>query len=388
MRFRFVSCALSAVVVATAAWSDVAAGLAGVKPIIAVPPLTGPGPFQMSPQEREALHNGQIAQSRARALNREAYGTIRSDPLSAAALWLIAAQKDHVSTRTTLLLAEQVTRRELGVEMALFQLAVRNGELARSFEYLDRGLMAHPDAAAQLFSKVIPALTDSDIRTQFVRYARRPWFNTLLRESALKAADSLSAARLITDAHLTHEQLEPALLPVVLARLIKEGAANEAAQLAVRTGVISEGSLENFAIAPATIAPEAKPLTWQFVRNDAVSWQLQDGTKLKWMLEPGRSAILAERVTLYRSGVYRLTQSLSGSDKRLLVIWELQCINPGNERRVWSQAIPLLQHAQQSEVEVSIPFNCPAQRWIFKGSANDLQISGDIILDGINISIK
>lgn len=388
MKHRLIFCGLSAALLATAAWSDVSARLAGREPAIPVPLLTGPGAFQMSPQDREDLYNGQLKPSRAGMLDKAAHQALLAEPLSSTAIWLIAAQKKDASTRAKLLLAEQVTRRELGVQMALFRAAAENGKLTESFTYLDRGLTIYPEAAPELLRGTVQALTEPDIRALFVPYARRPWFNVLLRESALKGVDSLSSAALITEAKLTKEELAPGILPLVLTRLIKEGEAYEAGELAMRTGIISEAGLENFSITSENSLAEARPLTWQFVSNDAVSWKTQDGTKVVWTVEPGRSTVLAERVTLYRSGLYQLTQSIGGTDQRLLVIWELRCIDDGSERRVWSQPIPLQPEAQQLEVEVSIPNDCPTQRWTFKGSASDLQTSEAISLERLDLLIK
>lgn len=388
MKSRVALCAFSAAVLAAAAWSDVDARLAGHEPVIALPLLTGSGAFRMSPQEREALYNAQLRPARTKVLAREARQALLAEPLSPTAIWVLAAQQQDASTQGMLLLAEKVTRRELGVQMALFRLATEKGDLARGFAYLDRGLTIHPEAAPALLRGVLQALAEPDIRALFLPYAQRPWFSVLLRESASKAADGLTSAALITEAKLTKEHFAPGLLPLVLSRLIKEGEAYEAGQLAMRTGIITEAGLESFAITPETTLVEARPLIWQFVSNDAVSWKVQDGTKVEWTLEPGRSAVLTERVTLYRSGPYQLTQLVSGTDQRLLVVWELRCIDGDGERRVWSQPIPLQSNVQQLEVEVSIPSDCPAQRWTLKGSASDLQTAGSIFLEKLDLKIK
>ena len=386
MKVRLTLFVAAAAVLAVLAWSDVAARLTGREPAIAVPLLTGPGAFQMTPKEREDLYSGQLAPQRATLLHEDARKTLLAEPLAPTAIWLIAARQYNASTLPNLMLAEQVTRRELGVQMALFRTAAESGDLAKSLAYLDRGLTIHPEAAPGLLRGVVPLLANPDVRALFIPYARRPWFAVLLHEGTIKAEDSLATAELISEAKLKMDQLKPGLLPAVLAKLIKEGEAYEAGRLAMETGAISEAGLENFAISSETTTAEVKPLTWQFTNSDAVSWKLKDATKVEWTLEAGRSAILADRVTLYLPGSYQLTQSLSGTDPRLLVIWELRCIENGGERRVWSQQVPLQSEAQRSAINVAIPYDCPAQRWTLKGSANDLQTSGTVALEHIDLS--
>lgn len=385
MNLRFTLSVAAAAMLAAAAWSNVAANLAGREPVIAVPLLTGPGTFSMSPTEREALYKRELAASRLSVLGKLARERLKAEPLSPTAIWLLAAERNDARTSSMLLLAEQVTRRELGVQMALFRSVAERGNLTKSLTYLDRGLTIHPEAAPGLLSNVVPALAEPKVRGLFLPYAQRPWFNVLLRESATKAADSLDTSALITEAKLGKDQLATDLLQIVLNRLIQEGEVYEAGRLAMATSAITEAGLENFAVSTETIVQNAQPLTWQFASNEVVSSKVQSGSKIEWTIEAGRSAILAERVTLYQSGSYQLTQALSGSDQRILTVWELRCIDDAGERRVWSQAIPLQSNSQRSVIDVLIPDLCPAQRWTLKGSANDLQVSGDVILQDLDL---
>ncbi len=371
-----------------AAWSDTSWRLGIGSAVFPLPLVTGPGPFKLEQAEREALFNRSLSPTTQGMIDHGASRSLAVEPLSATALWgWSVGQTDHVFN-TGLTLAEQITRRELGVEMELFRNGAEHGDLGASFKHLDRALTVYPEAAPTMLVGLAQALEVEQIRTLVAPYSLRPWFGGLIREATSKTPSSLAIAVLLKDAKVKVAPLPRGTLPGVLRRLVQEGEGFEAGQLALRRDALTQNSLEQFGIEADTLHSEARPLTWQFATSGGVSGALGQAGQATFAIEPGRSGTLLARVTLYRNGDYNLTQSLSASDPRILLIWELRCLDGAGERLVWSQSFPLQNSIRRLSAQVTIPERCPAQQWTLKGSASDLQVTGEIELDRLDLSAR
>jgi hypothetical protein len=167
--------------------------------------------------------------------------------------------------------------------------------------------------------------------------------------------------------------------------MVQEGEGFEAGQLALRMGAINPNGLEQFGLGDDTMRAEARPLSWQLPSTGGISGTMRQTGQMMFAIEPGRSGNFLDRVTVYRPGTYNLTQSLSASDPRIMLVWELRCLDGINEQVIWSQAVPLQSEVQRSSTRVTVPDGCSAQRWILKGAASDLQLAGEIELGQLDL---
>lgn len=388
MQLKSIIFALSSGCLIAAAWSDASSRLGGEATVVSLPLVTGAGPFKLEQAEREALFNRSLSPAKRGILQEVASQSLVAEPLSATALWVWCAfQTDDVS-KTGLLVAEKVTRRELGVQMEWFRSKAEGGDLGASFKHLDRALTVYPDAAPIMLGGLAQVLEVKEVRTIAAPYSSRPWFGGLIREATSKTPNSLDIAALLTEANAITASLPKGSLPGVLRRLVQEGEGFEAGQLALRMKALSQNGLEKFGIGADTTQAEARPLTWQFATVGGVSGALGQKGHVTFAIEPGRSGTLLDRVTVYRNGSYNLTQSLSASDPRISLVWELRCLDGADERLAWSQSVPLQSSVRRLSAQLTIPEECPAQRWTLKGSASDLQVAGEIELDQLDLNFS
>lgn len=380
MVMKAVLLAATGVVLSAAAWIDAQSALNSTAERFALPVVHGEPRLKLAAQTREALFTQDLSQEQKKSLQRRALKTLASEPLDATALWAWGAVSGANATDARFQLAERVTRRELGVQMELLRAQVTNNDLASGFRHLDRALTVSPEAGATLLPGIAQSLDRPEIRQLLIPYAKQPWFAALVRQSVEKSPDPLSVAALLTEANKKVTELSPDTLPSLLRALISAEEGYEAGQLAVRMDAVSTDGLEQFGVSEQTLSPKARPLTWQLANSDAASVKPGNAAEIVFTLEAGRSATLLDRVTIYRAGTYILGNTLSGSDTRLNARWEMRCVGKDGEKLVWSQRIPVSEAAQRSEVAVTIPEGCPAQRWQFKASASDLQVaaSGEI----------
>lgn len=388
MQLKSIILALCSGCLMAAAWSDASSRLSGEQAVVPLPLITGAGPIKLDQTEREALFTKSLSPAKREIVQDVATQSLAAEPLSATALWgWSASQADDVS-KTGLMVAEKVTRRELGVQMEWFRSKAEGGDLGASFKHLDRALTVYPDAAPMMLGGLAQVLKVKRVRTIVAPYSSRPWFGVLICEATSKTPNSLDIAALLTEANLKTASLQKGTLPGVLRRLVQEGEGFEAGQLALRMKALNQNGLEQFGVGEDTTQAEAKPLTWQLPTAGGVSGALGQQGQVTFIIEPGRSGTLLDRVTVYRNGSYNLTQSLSASDPRISLAWELRCLDGAVGRLVWSQSVPLQSSVRRLFAKVNIPTECPVQRWTLKGSASDLQVAGEIELDQLDLEFS
>lgn len=387
MQIKTILLAAAAVSLGASAWSAAQSMLTSSEPALAVPVLNGPPRFKVVTTVRETLFTRKVAPTQAQDLENQALRSLAREPLDPTALWVWGAASPAPRAPDTILIAERVSRRELGVQMELFRALATNKDLAGGFRHLDRALTVYPEASATLLPGIAQSLDLSEIRALLIPYSQRPWFAGLVRQAAQNAPDTLGVAALLTEANTSVNALTPGTLPMLLAKLLSAEECYEAGQLAIRMQAISAEGLEQFGVSDQTINPESRPLTWQLTNSDAASVKQNGKSTIVFTVEPGRSATLLDRVTVYRSGTYLLSNTLSGSDPRLSANWELRCIGSDGERLAQSQRIPVNATPQSTNVEITVPQGCPAQRWVFKASASDLQVSATGELKQINLQL-
>lgn len=387
MRIKAILLAVAAVGLSATAWSDAQSILTGSEPSFGVSLLTGPPRHKVPSKVRETVFMRQLSPTQGQDLDAAALHSLAREPLDATALWVWSATNPSPKASNAILLAERVTRRELGVQMELFRTLATRKDLASGFRHLDRALTVYPEASSSLLPGIAQSLDLAEIRALLMPHSKRPWFAALIRQAAQNAPDPLGVTALLNETKTPVRALTPGTLPILLAKLLAAEEGYEAGQLAIQMQAISAEGLEQFGLSDQTIGAEGRPLTWQLTNSDAASVKLNGRSAVAFTVEPGRSATLLDRVTVYRPGTYLLSNALGGSDPRLSANWELRCIGIEGEKLIQSQRIPVNGTLQRSNVEITVPQDCPAQRWLFKASASDLQVSATGELKEINLQL-
>lgn len=387
MRPKAILLAAAGIMLSAAAWVDAQSALPQIAPRQIVPVLNGAPRLKLAGPIREDLFARRLPQAQMPELQSRARAVLTGEPLDAGALWVWGATGKQSDSEATYLLAERISRRELGVQMELFRAKALAQDLRGSFVHLDRALTVSPEASGNLLPGIAQSLELPQIRQLLIPYAKRRWFAELIRIGPASAADPVSLAALLTDARTQVSDLAPGTLPSLLGSLLAANDGYEAGQLAIRTKALSAEGLEEFGLSDGTLGAQARPLTWQLTNSDAASVKQSSGGAVEFSIEPGRSATLLDRVTVYRSGAYVLSNTLSGSDVRLSARWELRCMGQGQESSAWAQRIPVSEAAQRFQAAVVVPEGCQVQRWQFVASASDLQVAATGELKDIELEL-
>jgi hypothetical protein len=293
-----------------------------------------------------------------------ARAVLASSPLSALALRQLALAWPlgrGGASQKLLLLAERVSRRELGTQVALLGIASRDGDAVAAVSRLGRVLTVLPESGSDLHPVMAAALADPGVRRALLDRTSERWFSAFAAY-LITSGDAVTAAELVLAGTMEFDasQTDSALL---LRRLIDGGRIDLA--IAVAVAKAKRGQLDAFEMTRETTDSRWAPFTWRFVSDDTAQASLIGEGTAEFEIQPGRSARVAERITNYPVGDYRLAYRLSPlSGAGGTVQWELKCPDQhGDKARLLHNAAPVLPHVQAYSAEITIARSCPSQLW-------------------------
>lgn len=323
------------------------------------------------------LAPGEQSAARAAAMQTAARIVLRSDPLNAIAMRQLGLAQQLAGSGTGLAeldLAEQLSRRDLAVQLALIEKEAKAGDLPATLRHYDRALMVYPASDAQLFPLLTDALDDRDIRTALVPYVGRGWFGRFAGRALALGADPLAFAALLQE---TGKQLDAGqaarLWPGVLDRLARSGQSNAARKLAEKLPGLGPGTLDQLGFSEATADPRLGSLGWRLGGDASVTASFDDKGRLAISIASNRSATAGERITLLEAGTYRIRQQLAyeAGTPRARLTWDVRCL--ASSRQPLLRAI-LPAATGTSEQELVVPKDCPAQVWRLSATADISQV--------------
>jgi hypothetical protein len=386
MRLKGPAIAALALILMGAAANESMTANHGARRIIPLPHVTTPQITLPDEKARLRLLEGKVAPQQADAIVRQAKAYLTQEPLTSDAVWMVSSRKTGTAQTETLALAERVSRRTAFTQSALFLTSARQGNLPETLLHLDRLLTIFPELGKSALSKLAASIGSPDVRAALRPLARRPWFRSFLLQAVDDAPSGDSLYQLITDTHALTGAPSPGLLPAVLHRLVKDGDISQAAALAERHGGFNAATRTTFGPNSATIAAEARPLTWTLASDESANVMLKAANSLAITIEPGRAALLMTRITLLPPGAYTMAMTASLSDPRAALRWEMTCLSDMSESAAWAQ--PVLGRTEKTTVSASLTIaaNCPAQRWSLKGTTLDVQFPVDVEIASLTLA--
>lgn len=296
----------------------------------------------------------------------DAMRVLRASPLNGMALAQIGfvAETDQSGAGAKLLrLAERVSRRDSLTQLLLIDQASRAGDIQATLAHYDRAISVHPATSAQLFPILARAIDDPGIRAGLARLTPRPWFSAFILSAAGHDADATQVVVLLDElqgrlAPNKVQEISTHLLP----RLVAGAKYDTARALARQMPGIDPDVIDQIGFATATLDPRIVPLGWRLGSDDAIEAEVE-GDALVVGVEPERTALAAERVTLLAAGDYVLTERVAydAAAPRAGLEWQISCLP---EQRILMQtALPASQALAVYSNRLSIPANCPAQSW-------------------------
>lgn len=325
-----------------------------------------------------------------RQLESDAREQLASEPLSARALRQLgtvrALADDDADSERLHLLAERVSRRDLGTQLWLIERSAAAGDVAETLRHYDLALTTEPGSGALLYPVLASAISDSAISDALLPYVRadRPWVRAFLA-AALGEAPPASLVPLVAAA--TPETAKGIMGPL-LSRMARDKDFVVARTLLMATAV-GRAASGTTAVSERTTAPQLGPFGWQLLRSDGVDAS-RDGEALVARVSSGASGVAARRTFILPPGRYRFGYALEsrGVSGGASVGTEAQCLGVAA-----SNARPLpaaLERAGDTRKPVahdlSVPTGCNALAIAFRVVGGDTQQDESLRIDGITLA--
>lgn len=312
--------------------------------------------------------------------------SLARQPLDAAALRQLALEDglENASGVQLLQLAAQVSRRDRDTQLYLLEMNAQAGDMPAALRHYDALLSANPQTGPVLLGILARGLNDPALRAALLPYAARSWFPGLVRQATSADLDPQHALALAREAGLLRQaSSRNAIAPPLIRALHARGATAAAVGLADELGI---AGWQGLGFTAATLDPRLGPLAWKLERSGSGAAQWREPDALAITVAPLRSAIVAQRQTLYTPGSYLLSfalQTVSGGAASELE-WALAC--PG------MTPMTVIGEVQAGEgtdrrltFAVTIPSGCHRQQWRLRALGADTASATTIELSDIDL---
>lgn len=259
-------------------------------------------------------------------------------------------------------LGQQFTRRNLGIQLLLFQTSVMDEDVEGALEHLDVGLRTNGSTQTAIFELMSRALQAPEFKNGLVPIIERghDWTTPFL----IYAVDQGGAAVLIADIYL---QLEPdarqRLSEKVSGRLATRLAAVEeyglARQVIRSLPDVPDAMLANLELSNATIDTKLGIFGWTTASTEGVAAQFTrnesgDAPTLLTETRTGASGLAASRIVMLPAGSYTFDARIEdmGNGAEVQPEWLIRCIVDDTVSDTWTS---------NDGAQFTIPGNCPMQ---------------------------
>lgn len=325
---------------------------------------------QVRTNESHFVNIGYLATA-AESVRQNALLALLDDPLDAMTLRQLAytlAGANRPVTVPLLKLADRTSRRDLLTQISLIEFEVESGSASRALRHYDRSLSVNPEMAETLFPILAKATNDPDIRQGLRVYLARPWFRPFLSVALRYGTkpDTILSFFEASGIGLQSESDREFRLQL-LNQLVSMEAIEAAGQLMLTAAPTAEKLLEDPSFSPRTIDPAFGPFAWRLSLSEPVRAALVDGQWVEAEIAPGRSGLIAERVTVLPSGPFARTLKTQTDSEpaNVRLVIEVRCVGAGTETvLVRRDLLPL---SSEVEIAFSVPEDCRAQIWRIMG---------------------
>ncbi len=359
--------------------------LAGFATVVILPDT---GDDRLRINDLELARLAQTPDGRAR-LERDARDHLMSEPLSARALRQLGTARaldgDDVASERLHMLAERVSRRDLGTQLWLIERAAAAGDVAETLRHYDLALTSEPASGELLYPVLASAIEDEAVRSALAPYVRadRPWVRSFLAAGLEEAMPSALSALVA----VARPDTVKGIMGTLLTRMARDQDFVSARKLLMATPV-GRAASGDMTVSDRTTAPQLGPFGWQLGRSDGVD-AVRDGGGLTVRISSGASGLAARRVLILRPGRYRLgyavqSQGVTGTAS---LSADAQCLGgPGNTRLLSAGATEARDVATLLSHQLTVPAGCGALAIAFRVIGGDGQQEEMLRIDRITFT--
>lgn len=306
-----------------------------------------------------------------------ARASLRREPLNPKALQFLAsaalASQDQDRSVVLAKAAEQVSRRELVVQLMLIEDAVRRGNVSEVLVHYDRALRTRASARRVLFPTLQGALSSADIREALTPYLDedRVWVSEFLKASAGTRGLSAGVAALLIEGPDTRGRrtLARRFAPDMLAALAADQQYDMLRKYFLATPGAPRELLDSANLTVSAIDQQWGPLAWSALETTGASAVFEQSEQTgspvaRISASPGASGYGLRKLLYLPAGPYRLRvqQDLAEPNDRSLMRWQLTCA---------AARAPFWESGDATRLVV--PSGCPSQvlELFVRGGAED-----------------
>lgn len=327
--------------------------------------------------------------------------SLAGEPLNAKALSYYGAtydkQKMTPASRKYFVLAERVSRRELGAQMAFVFEAAEKRKEEEALARINRLLRTSYSARDRLFPLLANVITRPDGRRAMARYVSKdtPWLADFTTFAIDRGTDPSAVTAWVTGMGGLPNGLKYREVEILLFRALD--ARRQYSAIADLLPVIKatpKGLAQSVAISDAELVTEWQPLSWELAEGSGlivspVVNDKGDGLAFSISLNGGISGNALRKIVLLAPGKYRLKidqrsgATVNGEPVPVQSSWEFSCLEGDAAKSLWRSEGVMARIDQN----LTVPTGCRIQQIRLRVRAPNDHASSEALVGPISLQL-
>lgn len=312
------------------------------------------------------------------------------EPVNPVALRILGVVADARNQKTKAIrffsLSEATSRRDLGTQLALIQLAIDAGDLPRTLGHYDTLLRTSVNGQTILFPILTHGLANAEIRQALVNRLNPPppWFWAFVNHAIAGEQPPVHLAQLLsaTVKTLPDDSDYRSFHTRMLSALSSSGQQNFAAQYYLRLPGAQASAVKDVGISPITTDDRFAPITWEALTSPYAGATTDNSRRaFRVSANPNERAVVLRRLLFLQPGPYRI-----GIDQKQIAAaaghqfnWSISC----NSSPIWTANLTASQSG--TDIPFVVPPSCNSQSIALEIVGGTDEPIVDYMIEGVRI---
>lgn len=325
--------------------------------------------------------------------------SLEGQPLNAVAVRLLGyvadARGEKEKARRLILLAQKISRRDFGTQLWLIEDAVARGDKKQALYHYDIAMRTTPSSHSILFSTLVGALDDPEVRKGLAPYIRRApeWVPGFLNEAISTNPNPATVADLLVKAgKLPDRDDYRGLSNSLLAQLAAKSKFPAFQQYYMSLPGSKQATLQSAVLDKATVGLRYPVAGWQLVDNPAIGGAFSAPDKngrfsLSAFAGSGERGELMRKYLFLKPGNYRFTARYQATDgvADAEIRWDLQCLSAEGNRGAWFVTTPIIKGSSATVRDFALGTDCRSQLLMLQLAGGNGQLGAEFVLNSVDV---
>ena len=305
---------------------------------------------------------------------------------------------DEKKARELMLLSHKVSRRDFGTQLWLIEDAVARGDKKEALYHYDIAMRTTPSSHAILFSTLIGALEDPEVRAGLVPYIRHKpqWLPGFLNEAINGAENPANVADImLKSGRPSVDEPYKTLSNQLLVRLASKSMFPAFRQYYLTLPGSDAATLQSASLDRKTVNLDYSSVGWQPADNAVIGGSFSVADKA------GRHSFLAFAASGERGELMRKYLFLKPGDYKFIanyeaqesapdseIRWDMQCLSASSNIGRWFATTPVRKGRSATAQEFSLDAECPYQILSLQLAGGSSQLGAEFTLRSIDITSR